>query len=334
MVHKQRRRGGVSLLENPRGAESWNTTELKALEKEEPDTGDGKHYELIPVDLCALGLKDVDSELPHKKPTYVGTDSPGIQSLFRGRRCKGGHRHQPLEGSNSGGRRTKQAAQWTEKFCKLIIQGVQKDVRHEVCDAFFSENVAEEMEEKPHTLDELYTEEDLPTSKPTSGEVEKGIQWEEGLEDITREDDPQCEKIRRAAWLKLSREERVGIRRLHVMTSHATKPQMQRMLRYSNAPASVVSGVRFFRCSACERNLTERKPSITKSPSPYIFGVELGLDIFDIKDAQGVRYQVLHAVCHGTTFQSGEVLGVTSGVPGSKQCLESFLRFWTMWAGV
>ena len=71
-----------------------------------------------------------------------------------------------------------------------------------------------------------------------------------------------------------------------------------------------------------------------KAPSPYVFNETVGLDLFEIKDAADVRYQILHAICYGTTFQCGDVLGVYEGVPSSSRCLRAFLQFWSCWAGM
>lgn len=61
------------------------------------------------------------------------------------------------------------------------------------------------------------------------------------------------------------------------MTSRSTKPQMQRMLRYSNALARVIAAVKYFKRSSCERMADEKKRAVTKAPSPYTFGEEVGI---------------------------------------------------------
>ena len=105
------------------------------------------------------------------------------------------------------------------------------------------------------------------------------------------------------------------------------------MLRYAGAPPRVVKGVQYFRCGICERDSEEKKPFPMKTPSPYTFNETIGLDVFEVKDAAGTRFQILHAICHGTTFQCGEVLGEAQGVPSSARCMQAFLRFWSCWAG-
>ena len=333
IVWRQRRKGGVSLLENPWGSEAWSTRELQSLE--EDTLRSENSFQVLRIDLCRSGLRDADNGLPHLKPTGVGTDSEGVQKQFEGVRCTGDHEHQPLEGSNSKGPRTRQAARWTPKFCRKIIRGIQDDLNLSVKRAFMAENREETLEEESRQpLDAVVNPEDLGTSRPTEAEAERSFQAEESLEEIRRIEEPDFEKHRRNEWLRLPKQERIGIRRLHAMTSHATRPQLQRMLRYSNAPSSVVTAVKYFRCAACERLEKEKRPAQVKTPSPYTFGEEVGLDIFEIKDAAGDRYQILHCVCSGTTFQVGVVLGRAAGVPSSRSCLDAFLRMWTTWAGI
>ncbi len=281
MVTKQRSRGGASLLENPWTSEAWKAKELSDLERYYGGDEHERRYEVLRVDLCQLGLRDADSGMPHRKATGVGTDSPGIQATMKSvPRCHGEHEHQVLEGSNSKGSRTRQAAKWTRGFCRRI-RGVQIDLEEMTRVAFAAEDRQEEPEEDPSKVDAIYGPEDLPTSSVGLGaEFEKDLQLQEDMEDnIRREGDPENEKVRRQEWLRLRREECIGIRRLHMMTSHATKPQLQRMLRHANAPAAVVKGVKYFRCSACESKMEEARPPITKTPNPYSFNHIVGLHL-------------------------------------------------------
>ena len=88
------------------------------------------------------------------------------------------------------------------------------------------------------------------------------------MELLDKEADPEGEKMRKQQWRKLSRVERVGIRRLHHMTSHGTRNQMARMLRYSNAAPHVIKGVKFFRCPSCDRVEPEGRPQVVRGPDP------------------------------------------------------------------
>ena len=121
--------------------------------------------------------------------------------------------------------------------------------------------------------------------------------------------------------------------RLHHMTSHGTRNQMARMLRYSNAAPHVVKGVKYFRCPSCDRVEPEARPQVVRGPDPYVFNEEIGLDIFTVKDVFDKPYQILHILCLGTCFHVGESLGQSQGVPSSRKRLEILLRSWIGWAG-
>ena len=164
LIRKHRRRGGrVLLLENPWLSEARNTWELRGLYMD--NVGERDDYEVVRVDLCRFGLKDKESHLPHLKPTGIGTDSPGIKAQMKNKRCRRDHEHEPLEGSNRYGRRPLQAAQWTPRFCKSVLEGVYQDLRELGRVAFAAEDAIEDLEEDPLLLDGINGPEDLPYSR-------------------------------------------------------------------------------------------------------------------------------------------------------------------------
>ena len=305
MVRKQQQKGGVTMVENPWPSEAWNTQEIMSLSSHQYGRSEEEQFEVLRVDACAFGLRDYDSKLLHKKPTGIGTDSPGIKTMMRGMTCSGDHEHEPLEGNNSRGARTRQAAKWTSRMCRRIIRGVQIDLENAVSTAFAGEAMQEAIEEEPHALDEIYGEEDLPSTKSTPKEAEIDLAREETLEDQERLEEPEAEKIRRRMWTKLSRKERIGIRRLHVMTSHAnttTNAKDAEVLQCTSQRGVSSEVLQVF-------SLREafRRPSSRSCESSKSLHLCRGcwMDVFEVKDAEGNRYQVLHAVCHGTTFQAG-----------------------------
>ena len=332
MVRIQHGLGGYSLLENPWYADSWK--EMQSLTEEKGMTDEGHEFDIHRVDLCAYGLKDQENKLPHLKPTGIGTDSPEIRMTLDGR-CCGGHEHQPLEGSNAYGKRTEQAAQWTTKFCRTILLGAARQWEADLSRvAFTAEDQAEKSMQELEPFDEIYETNDLGPGLPQGKEAqEHEYQRLEGYEEIHREAEPNEEKIRKTEWMKLTREERVSVRRLHHMTSHATRPQLQRMLKYAGALPHIIRGVKFFRCSSCEKVMKEKKVPVVKSPNSYVFGEDVGVDVLEVKDAAGDRWHVLHVVCLGTTYHTADCLGKAQGVPASARCLMSFNQQWLSWAG-
>lgn len=95
-----------------------------------------------------------------------------IKDKISGKLCNQQHERQPLERANSKGRHTKQAARWTSRLCRCIIEGVQLDLQRAVGVAFAAEMTEENIEEEPHTLDGVYDEDDLPSAKPSPPQVE------------------------------------------------------------------------------------------------------------------------------------------------------------------
>eukprot|EP00435_Cladocopium_sp_Y103_P048460 s7_g14.t1 len=327
IAKKQQEKGGKTLLENPWPSEAWTTPEMEQV----------LHLGMtaIRIDMCYFKLCDRESGLPHRKATCLATDSPGIAEVMEGCVCPGNHQHQPLEGRNAYGSRCTQAGRYTVPFSKQILRGVQRDLQDQMCCAFFNEDLIEDAEEAADgtTLDAIHSPADLGNTNKES--IEETVEHEEMLEQLEMEADPAHEKTRREEWKKLTKAERVGIRRLHHMTSHATKPQMMRMLKYANAARHVVRAVKHFRCPSCDRIEPEKRPQVVKPPDPYVFNETTGLDIFTIQDAFGDSFQILHILCVGTTnFHTAEVIGPSQGVPSSSKCLQIILRIWVNWAGV
>ena len=69
------------------------------------------------------------------------------------------------------------------------------------------------------------------------------------------------EQKRRQEWLKISREKRLAIRRLHNMTGHCSVPALVRMLKASASDRDVVEAARHFQCQSCKEIEKEKEPS-------------------------------------------------------------------------
>ena len=68
-------------------------------------------------------------------------------------------------------------------------------------------------------------------------------------------------------------------------------------------------------------------------PNRYEFNYALGIDVLEILDADGAKYQVLNMICLGTCFQLAEVVRAGPGQPTSARCLEAIKKRWISWAG-
>ena len=326
MEHQSR--GGKTVMENPWSSEAWNTQEMEEVLALGIDT--------VKIDMCHFGLKDKESGKLHRKSTCIASDSPGVIRQLQNSLCRQDHVHQPLEGSNCYGSRCRQAGKYPVRYCQRLLRGVQEDLQDALCHSFHAEELLEDREEEDNrgTLDSVKGPEDLGDITLGKEELPRVVEKEEDLELLDKESDPKAETLRKQEWRRLTKAERIGIRRLHHMASHATKHQMMRMLKYANAEHHVIKAVRHFRCPACDRIGPEQRPQVVKPPDDYVFNRSIGMDIITVKDALDVSYNILHIMYLGTCFHVAEVLGPSQGVPSSKKCLEVLLRSWIGWAGL
>ena len=330
LVRRRTEKGRHVVLENPWLSLRWK---LRCIEKlygmEHPVTGE--LLEAIYLDQCQFGLSDLDTGLPHRKPTGMLSASRFIKEELA-KTCPGGHEHQHLE----GGRRTRLAAKWPEQLCKSILKGAFRELQELNCSVVFAaEGELEEMEEFG-TLDAIHGSEDLGELDFVAADPRE-LRREEGLEEsapVSREEEAQpiFEKERRKKWLAIDRRKRLAIRRLHHMTGHASNEAMIRMLRAAGAAPEVVSACRHFRCQACCEKKTPSPPRAVAIPPPYKFNYQLSCDAFEIVDNAGAKPTVLSLVDSGTKFHvAGRV--APGGTPSSKSCANFINASWLSWAG-
>ena len=65
----------------------------------------------------------------------------------------------------------------------------------------------------------------------------------------------------------------------------------------------------------------------------FVFNHSIGIDVFELLDAEGTKFQVLNMICLGTCFQLAEIVRQGSGTPSSAKCLDALKRRWMTWAG-
>ena len=146
---------------------------------------------------------------------------------------------------------------------------------------------------------------------------------------------PENEKQRRKLWLNIPRRARIAIRRLHRNFRRLPKNALVQMLRAAKAPNIYIDAAKAFRCDACAANQPKPQTHKVSRPHRYIFGHEVGIDVFEIRDAAGKYYDILNAVDMGTTFDQAWIVrvGDTHGSPSSGACLKAFDQGWVRWAG-
>ncbi|CAE7415150.1 RE1 [Symbiodinium microadriaticum] len=285
-----------------------------------------------PLDMVFFGLREATTGEPQCKKVGLLTASPCLLEALRD------HADQTrgqLAGANLGHsspRRARIAAKWTDELCDTVIKGAFAELQDLNCSvAFAAEAEFESQVEAGDTLDAVRTEEDQgePLPPPLN---DPEMNREEHLEEETEQSQPEFEKERRRKWLRLERNKRLAVRRLHIMTGHASKESMMRMLRAAGSDPAVVSACRYFRCQACLEKQVPTQPSSVGLAPPYKFNHQLTADCFEVVDAAGGKHTILSLVDSGTKFHvAGRVAG--GGTPSSESCANFITTAWLSWAG-
>jgi hypothetical protein len=172
------------------------------------------------------GLVDKQSGLPHQKATGLMLSSRKMRDLLR-LCCDGSHWHQRLEGSN----RNKKAQQWPETLCFSIFMGAVEEMKSQVMKVMkvaSATEAAQEDQEEMGPLDGVYGPEDVEEMPATRRRIDLDeLDWEEDYEEqqVDRSEELVAykEKVRRENWLKISKDQRVALRRPHAMVGRCSK---------------------------------------------------------------------------------------------------------------
>lgn len=131
------------------------------------------------------------------------------------------------------------------------------------------------------------------------------------------------EQEREQKWQSLPRELKLALRRTHVNLGHATVPQMLRAMRVSRASEVAIRACRLFRCKDCPRIQLPKHPRPSKLPLTEEFNVQIGVDVFQEKDANGHSWSWLNVLCQGTAFQICVLFEDTSFNPTAAAALRA-----------
>ena len=153
--------------------------------------------------------------------------------------------------------------------------------------------------------------------------TEDAIQQETELDEVDIPNLPIKAAERRAGWRSLPQKVRIAIRRLHRQFGHVPQKVLLKLLRSARVSKQYTDAVKYFRCVECEESARRRTGHKTSLPNRYEFNCALGIDVLEILDADGAKYQVLNMICLGTCFQLAEVVRAGPGQPTSAGCLEA-----------
>ena len=144
---------------------------------------------------------------------------------------------------------------------------------------------------------------------------------------------PATEQERREGWKQLPKRTRVALRRLHRQFGHCPQKVLTNFLRAARVDKSSVDGAKLLRCAECEETAPRRPAHKVAMPEKYSFNHSLGIDILEVLDAHGTKFQVLNMIFLGTCFQLCEVVRERPGQASSSTCLDALKRKWMTWAG-
>ena len=142
-----------------------------------------------------------------------------------------------------------------------------------------------------------------------------------------------AEQLRKKKWLRIPRQARQALRRLHHMLDHKPKAVMRQVLKAGGAPPEQLAGVELFHCDKCDEAVPPLRLHSVKAPARYTFNHEVLIDVLEAKDVTGERFSFLSIVCNGTLFHVVVMVRPGGGTPSSRKCAAKFAASWVAWAG-
>ena len=215
------------------------------------------------------------------------------------------------------------------EFCQWIRDwSLERELEDQMSVAFPAE-IIEEAQEHGGNWDAVDGPEDVALQDP----VEDLTQEETLLDEVDIPGLPEDESERRRSWRKLPQLVRIAVRRLHRAFGHVPKSVMVNLVRAAKVSKEFVDAVKLHRCETCEKTSAKKPTHKVTLPSDYTFNHTLGIDVLELTDVTGQKYQVLNMVCIGTCFQQAEVVKVGAGQASSRSCLDALIKRWFSWAG-
>ena len=96
---------------------------------------------------------------------------------------------------------------------------------------------------------------------------------------------------------------RVAVKRLHRQFGHIQPKVLANLLRAARVDPEYIKGVKLLRCNECEESAPRRAAHKVSLPEKFVFNHSVGIDVFELLDAEGTKFQVLNMICLGTCFQ-------------------------------
>ena len=332
LIQGRLEKGREVLMENPWGSLMWSLKCVERFLSTNPvNVYTGEPLEVQRIDQCMYGLVDQDTGDPHQKATGLLLSSRSMKGHLQ-QRCDGSHWHAHLEGGKTG-----KAQRWPMDLCKAIIKGALEEMKQHVMGTAFPAEAEMEEKEELGMLDSIQDSRDIAEESPQKRRKvdHEEILREESLQEKeadTKEEEQLCqhEKRRKEKWLKLPKEKRIAVRRLHAMMGHCSTAAMARMLKASMVEKEVIDALPYFRCQTCLETKKDEKPRVvrpTRSGAENRFNFEISADCFEVHDASGGRHTILSLIDMATHYHLAARVSA-GGVPASRICAETLNNIW------
>ena len=268
LAKMQKAAGRHFVLENPLTSQAWGLREVEAALLA-LDAG------VVDFDQCAFNLRSAEGHL-HKKATRMASSSEALLQKLSNHRCTKDHYHQHVIG---GSRITAPAGVYPQQLAKAMVDAMEEQ--------FVKEN---------KTLQEiLVVDGDAEIEDRPSADYESESEDEHQMADSTSQ-------------MKIPPAIRMSIKRLHDATGHRSNRRLARALVIAGAPTEAVVAAKQHRCAICDEKRAPKSRRPASLPTPRDVSDQIHIDVFDVFDSSGTKFQVIHVIDWATRFQLAQVL--------------------------
>ena len=278
--------GRTFLLVHPAYASSWNTEMVSLVAGLEGVI-------LVTVDICALGMADVEGRL-HRKTTTNMTNAQVVADVFRPYRCTRDHEHAP----SVGAWRTRRDQEYPRQHSEVLVTGVKASLLHP------------DRREPGKSMTLAVREDDEP--------ADDGRYEDSGLDD----DDAPTDDLRPTeGQIKM-------LDQYHRNLGHPSRRKFLKVLRRLQCSSTSDADIDAQTPTRTQSPNFSRKAAVTRT---YEFNRIVAMDVFHTH-LRGQSRLVLNNICHGTNFQVSACMR-PDGTPTAAVVRSTFQRSWRRYFG-
>ena len=213
---------------------------------------------------------------------------------------------------------------------RLITAALEEAADRNACMAYTAEAHQEDVVERG-PIDDPTGDSGQPvpgTELPEAEEMEQ-----EELDQFVLPGTTDAEQLRKKERLRIPRQARQALRRLHHMLGHKPKAAMRQVLMAGGSSPEQLAGGELFHCDKCDEAVPPLRLHPVKAPARCTFNHEVLIDVLEAQDAAGERFSFLSIVCNGTLFHVVTMVRPGGGTPSSRKRAAKFAASWVAWAG-